>query len=515
MPKKIPVKLILELRFRDGLSFNTISSRYRISKHSVSDAIHKAKELQIDLSFISTQSEEELYSLIFPEKWKANDGFKEPNYEYVHKELSWAGVTLKLLYNEYKEECRNTNEMPISYSTFSRGYHTYVGCKGYANHLEHKPGDAIQVDWSGPTMHYINPSTGQKVTVYLFVADMVASRLAYVEGCLNMNEQTWLNCHINMFKYYGGVTRTIIPDNLKTGVIEHPRIGEIVLTFDYEELASYYATAILPARVKAPRDKNSVENSVWLAAINIIAKLRHKEFYSFEDLQKAIREKLDELNNEPFQKRDGSRRSYFEEVEKAFLRTLPSIPFEVGTWFKGRVIQANCHVAFETNLYSCPYKYKEEGGTVDLKVSVNSVFIYKNGTLIKTHSRFPSNIKYKYRTDPADMPKESANLEWNANRFCSWALNIGPSTKIVIDKILESKPIIEQTYNSAKAVLSLTKKYDKQSIEAACSKALKLASSPRYRLIQKIIDDNSTSNSKALPVTLPKGLLRGEDYYSN
>lgn len=337
---------------------------------------------------------------------------------------------------------------------------------------------------------------------------MVASRLAYVEGCLNMTMQTWLNCHINIFKYYRGVTRTIISDNLRTGVVEHLRMGEIILTKDYEDLAVHYSTAILPARVKAPRDKNSAENSVWLAAINIIAKLRYRQFYSFESIQSAIKEKLEELNNEPFQKRENSRRVYFEEVERAFLRTLPTIPYEVGTWFKGRVIQANCHVAFETNLYSCPYKYKEEGETIDLKVTVNSIFIYKDGVLIKTHPRFSSEARYKYRTDPEDKPKGSANPEWNANRFCSWALNIGPSTKIVIDRILQSRTIVEQTYNSAKAILTLTRKYDKQSIEAACSKALKIASSPRYHLIHKILEENSEKCSIATPATLPKGLLR-------
>ena len=235
----------------------------------------------------------------------------------------------------------------MSYSTFCSDYDKYAGTRGFANHIHHKAGDRIEVDWSGPTMSYTDAKTGKNVKVYLFVAGLVSSRLAFVEPTLSMDEQNWLQCHVDMFAYYGGAARFIVCDNLLTGVQHHPHEGEIILTREYEQLAEYYNTAIMPAG--GPREKNSTENTVYNVALSIIARLRNVEFRSFHELKAAVAEKLEELNNEPFEKCHGARRSDFEANERNELKPIPSRPYDIGRWFRNRKVQPNCHVAYKKN----------------------------------------------------------------------------------------------------------------------------------------------------------------------
>ncbi|MBQ0072264.1 MAG: IS21 family transposase, partial [Spirochaetales bacterium] len=312
---------------------------------------------------------------------------------------------------------------------------------------------------------------------------------------------------------YGGVSRLLICDNLKTGVQKHPKEGEIVLTKDYELLMEHYGTAVLPCGVKQPRQKNSTENSVHNVALSIIAKLRDTEFTSFAALKEAVAQKLEEMNSKPFEKRNGSRRSDFEENERQALRPLPSSPFELGKWSYGRKVQANCHVVFEKNWYSCPCKY--QGETVDVKATPTEIQIFCKGRLIKRHVRFIPGTEYRYRTDKADMPKGTDFQEWDVNRILSWADDIGPNTKSVVKKILLSKPIPEQTFISALAVLHMVDSYGKEKIEVASEVALAKVDSPRYHHLKSILTQKpkelETGKEQDKPSAL--GLLKGQEYF--
>ena len=515
MPKKINVRAIL-LGKLQGMSNNDIASAYHCSKHSVADVVIIATEKEIlPLGPIPSLSEEELYQLFFSDRNTQEAVFEPVDYEYVHKELNRVGVTLSRLWIEYKVDTPS-GKSPVSYSKFTKGYTAYVGNKGFANHIVHKAGDRIEVDWSGPTMHYLDLKTGKSVTVYLFVSDLVSSRLAYVEPTLDMREQTWLQCHINMWNYYGGVSRILVCDNLLTGVQTHPKFGEIVLTKDYELLMEHYGTAIMPCAVKSPRQKNSTENSVYNAALFIIATLRKVEFTSFVELKKAVAEKLGALNNQPFQKRSGSRRSDFEENERLTLRPLPTVPFEIGKWMYNRKVQPNCHVVFEKNWYSCPFNY--QGCAVDLKVTPTEVMVFHKGKLMKRHLRFLPNMANQYRTDKKDMPKGSGFTEWDEERIRRWAKDIGPATEVVIERILSSRTIVEQAFNTALAVLHLTNRFEKERIERASDIALAQVHSPRYRHLNSILssktdqDESRRIQSKA---EATKGILKGREYFEN
>ena len=514
MARKINVRKILEELIKKT-SHNSIASSWHVSKHSVSAVAEKGIQLGIlPGGPIPDIDDDDLYKLFFPEKISAEEIHEPVDFEKVHDELNRPGVTLKLLWKEYKAECICSGKNAMSYQKYCRRYSAFCRAKGFANHIEHKAGDRIEVDWSGPTMHYVSPETGRKVTVYLFVADLVCSRLAYVEPTLSMDEKNWIQCHVNMWNYYGGVSRILVCDNLLTGVQHHPREGEIILTREYERLAEHYNTAILPCQVKKPRQKNSTENSVYNAALSIIAKLRNVEFRSFNELRKAVAEKLEELNNQPFEKRIGSRRSDFEANERAALKPLPPVPYTVGTWVWNRKVQPNCHISYGKNWYSVPSKYL--GQSVDLRVTTTEVQVFFKSELVKRHLLFSPGVENHYRTDPEDMPKGTGFVEWDAGRIVKWACSIGPATATVVEKILSSKAIVEQAFNSALAVLRLTHRYSKDALEKASGEALSKFTSPRYQQIKAILaSDVSVSPNDKAENTVPKGMLMGAEYFRN
>ena len=513
MASLIKVREIIHL-LNSGQTVSVITRSLNTSCHSVAAVSKRMKELDLSEDKIKDLSDSVLYKLFFPDKHASMEIYESVDFSYVQKEMTRPHVTLLLLWQEYKEKCLANSKGFMSYATFTRQYSSYVNTKGFANHIYHKPGERVEVDWAGSTMYYIDGNTGKKITVYLFVGDLVCSRLAFVRPCLSMNEENWINSHIEMFKYYGGVPKTIICDNLKTGVISHPRQGEVVLTQEYESFMYHYSTAIVPAGVKKPREKNSTEGTVGNIETSIVAALRDVVFYSFDALKEAVFERLEKHNNAEFTKRSGSRWQYYIDNEKVFMKDLPPTPFQVGRWIYARCVQNNCHIAFEKNYYSVPYIYI--GEKLDLKVTEFMVYIYKDGKIVKSHQRFNSSCKNGFRTDPTDMPPGSVSTTVNADTYRRWAASCGPNTSTVIERILASRQIIEQTFNSAKAVLCLTKMYKKAELESACEAALKHAYCPKYSYIKSILTAEQERNKCTRTDNVTNfGILRGEDYYKS
>lgn len=512
MAVKFNLRLCLQLIDR-GISLNTISKQYHISKHTSSKTKHRMEVLQFDVSTIDQYSDDELGKLFFPEMYESENIYLAVDYDYVHKELSKPGVNLKLLWKEYCLSAKD-GKYPVSYSKYCRGYAQHVERHNYTNHIEHKPGIRTEIDWSGPTMHYMVPSTGELVKVYLFVATLPFSQYSYVEPTKDMKINTWINCNKHMFEYFGGSTVRIVCDNLKTGVVSHPKEGEIILTDMYSDFGNHYMTAIMPAQVRKPKQKASVEGTVGKIATTIIASLRNVEFHSFEELYQAVREKLDEFNTTPFQKRDGSRKKIFEAVEKQALKPLPEIPFEVCHWFYSRKVQVNCHITYQKNWYSVPYEYV--GKSVDLKVSETTLTIYYQNKRINIHKLFPAYIKNKYSTYEQDMPESVKVSEWDDVRIKKWASKIGPYTRKVVEIIFEKCKVKEQGYNPAMSVLHLSDKYSNERLELSCQIALSKYPSPRYKHLNAILSNNQDKLGKqgnASEERKTTGHLRGAEFY--
>jgi transposase len=518
MANRIKVKLILELRDA-RMSQRSIAATRHMSRSSVSDVFSIASEKSICYSDVRDMTEDEVYQLFYPAK-HADPGqmYCLPDYSGVHAELRKVGVTLKLLWQEYQADCINNGTLPVGYSKYCDDYAKYVESLALTNHLIHKPGARCEVDWSGPTMNYVDTDTGEVIKVYLFVATLPYSQYSYVEPCLDMKQNTWLRCHVGMYQYFGGVPIRTVCDNLKTGVIKHPKEGDIVLNAAYEELGNHYCTAIMPTGVRKPKQKASVEGTVGKIATAIIAKLRNEMFESFGGLKSAVAKALNEFNAAPFQKRDGSRHLVWLE-EKAYLRGLPHMPYEICEWKHGVKVYPNSHIVFAKNNYSCPYHYR--GREVSAKVTGTLLEIYYNHERIATHTKFPEYRTNGFSTHKEDMPDEYNQPEWDDRRIKRWAADIGENTAEAIDRIFRGVSIKEQAYNSSLSVLKLSKAYSPERLEVACEIAMKSIRVPRYHHLKAILSGNQDIihlEQKQGQVLREKnsnagGYVRGAGYY--
>lgn len=335
------LKRILELRFENH-SQREIARMLKVSRNTVRDVFDAADAAGVYWNTAYNLSESQINELLFPSNG-IDVSYEQPDYAYVHKELLKVGVSLKMLWKEYVEQCQSSHKVYLKYSAFCNNYSSYVKKNKLTMHITHKPGDRIMVDWDGKTMKVHDRSLNQDVTAYMFVAVLPFSIYCYVEACPHMDSKNWINCHIHAFEYFGGVSRILVPDNLKTGVTEHKKYEDPVLNKSYQEMADYYGMAVIPARVKMPKDKGAAEGSVFSMATTIIGILRNRTFFTFESLNKAIYIEMNKLNDEKFQKREGSRKSVYMDEEKDFMNPLPEHPFELSEW-KMATVQLNYHI---------------------------------------------------------------------------------------------------------------------------------------------------------------------------
>ena len=509
MAKRIRAKLVLELLAR-GMTGREIRSTRHVSQRSIKLVREAAERAGVTYDDVACMPDREVYDLLFPLQKAVRDSYAEPDWEWVHSELQRDGVTLKLLWEEHCDEAARDGLVSKSYNTFCRGYQSFVAARGVTNHLEHKPGQAMEVDWCGTPMWLTDEYTNERTKCHLFVATLPYSQYSYVEATLDMRQSTWLSCHVHAWDFFGGVAVRTVCDNLKVGVTSHPRGGEIVLNEAYEALGAHYMTAIMPTGVRKPKQKASVEGTCGKVATAIVARLRNRAFRTLDELNAAIREALDAFNSAPFQKREGSRAEVFEEVESAFLAPLPKVPFEVCEWVYGRKVAPNFHVSFERNYYSVPHVHV--GAKADLRVSDSTVEVWVAGERVATHPRFRPYERWLYRTDPSHMPPQFAHAEWDDARILRWAREIGPNTHGVVSRIFADVQVKEQGYNPALAVLNRSKRYGEAVLEAACGYALERSEHPRCRFIRSVLASGAAGGGDD-PDDVPGGYIRGAGYY--
>ncbi|WP_022870141.1 IS21 family transposase [Yaniella halotolerans] len=514
MVRKIQAKLVLELRAQ-GLSARAIAAAHGISRNSIAEVFDAVDRAYLDWDRIADLSEDEVYHLVFPGRGEHISVYAQPDWHAVHKELARVGVTLKLLHSEYVDEHALTGQPVMGYDRFCRVYQKYVLQAGITSRVGHKAGQTVEVDWSGPTMRLTDPHTGKTQKVYLFVACLPFSRYGFVEPTLDMQQNTWLAAHVAMFDFFGGSVPRIVCDNLKTGVTQRPKEGEIVLNAAYRELAGHYSAGVLPARIRSPKDKSSAENTVRHVATDVIAPLRNQTFHSLEQLRQAIRDRLVEYNQEPFQKRAGSRLSVFETEEQPTLRPLPVTAYEISEWVYGRRVARNGHITWAKNYYSVPYTQVVE--KVDLRITATVVEIYRGSQRLGSHLRLPATVVHQYATHEADLPPGPGYQPWDQHRIRAWATRIGPSAETVIDRIFVSVAVAEQGFDPALAVLRLARRFSHPRLEAACALAPNSrVPSPRYAHLRPILE---SGQDKTGELTQPDaidtaGYVRGGDYYA-
>jgi len=331
----VDYKRILRLNAA-GVLGRGIAEALGCSRNTVRAVLAAAKGQGVTFEQVADLYAAEVRALLLPEPTQKDTGFLVPDFEQIHAELARPNVTLQLLWTEYAAAARAGDHIPFAYTTFTRHYRSWVAVTGATMTINRKPADTLEVDWAGDTMVYVDPVTGQPHKAYLFVAALPFSAYFYVEALPDMTLASWLDAHVRAFEFFGGATRLLIPDNLKTGVSKADRY-EPALNPAYAQLADHYHTAIVPARVRKPRDKAMAENMVRHGANAINAALRNRTFFSLNELNAAIAEEARVINARAFQKRAGSRFEVFTKEEQPLLIPLPPIPFELAHLRKSKV----------------------------------------------------------------------------------------------------------------------------------------------------------------------------------
>lgn len=497
-----------------GISGRSIAASLACSRNTVANTLKRAGDCNLSWPLPQGMTDHELSKMLFPERTLPSSR-KQPDCEYIHKEMAKSGVTLSLLWNEYCEQCRLSNEIPFMYTQFCKTYREYANTTKATMHINRKPGEMLEVDWAGNTAAIIDNTTGEIIDAYVFVASLSCSSYSYVEAFLSMDMESWITAHVNAYKFFGGVTRILVPDNLKTGV-DKASWHTPVINKTYHEMAEHYETAVIPARVRRPKDKPNAEGTVGIISTWITAALRNQQFFSLRELNEAIRDKLDEFNRKPFQKKPGSRLSVFLEEEKPALMPLPATPYELATW-KIATVQFNYHISVDKMHYSVPYEYIKH--KVDVRITRNVVEVFFNNHRIASHPRLHGR-EGQYSTVIEHMPEDHKKYtSWNSERFISWAQSIGPNTTVAVKAILSSHRVEQQGYKACMALLKLADKYSVIRVEAACTKALSYTPNPSYKSIQTILKTGSDKVINEEPKSTVKtdsvnfGFTRGADYY--
>jgi transposase len=487
------IREILKLSLEQKMSLRSVSSATGVSKTTVGEYLLEFKRSGLPYEELSKLSDDLLSSLFENSNCVSNKKYEELSVEFegYEKELKRPGVTLYLLWEEYK----NKHPEGFSYSRFCHHYMMWMGKHKPDMHMVYKAGEKMFVDFAGKKQAIVDIETGEIIEVEVFVAILASSQKTYVEACNDQKKETWIRLQENAFRYFGGVTKAIVPDNLKSGITKACKY-EPVINETYQDFASHYNTVILPARPGKPKDKSFVESAVNIIYHRIYAPLRNIKFFSIEELNAGMWQELEKHNNTPFQKRDSTRNILFEEIEREALIPLPPTRYEIKGFIKLRV-DFNYHIYFkeDKHSYSVPYKY------VGLKVKVvythSVVEIYDNNERIAFYKR--NRKEYGYTTLAEHMPPNHQFIDgWDTSRFLRLSQKIGETAHEFIQKLLDSKALPEQAFKACMGVLRLEKKYGKEAFESVCKNAIEL-NCISYRFI-----DNSLKNKTYLISSAPE-----------
>jgi len=501
------IRNVLRLRFAEKLSVRDTASSLSMARSTVSDYVNRAKVAGLSWPLPEEMNDDALERRLFPDVTNASSSYPQPDYDTMKKELARKGVTLQLLWFEYRE----LHPDGYGYSQFCQRYRDWRRRRDVVMRLDHKAGEKLFVDFPGLTIPIYDEATlALDFEAELFVAVLGASSYLYAEALRSQELIHWVSAHVNAFEFYGGVPEMVVPDNLRSAVTRAHRY-EPDINATYQEMARHYGTAIIPARPYKPRDKAKVEAGVQLAERWIIAVLRHRRFTSLGQLNEAISELVKRLNDKPFKKLEGSRRSRFLELDQPALRPLPAERYEFATWRRAKV-NIDYHVEVEQHYYSVPYQLA--GQVVEVRVTNSVVEIFMKNQRVASHLR--SYHRGRHVTDAAHMPDSHRRyLEWTPGRIVAWAQKNGPSTGAFIEALMRSRPHPEQGFRSALGVMRLAKKYSPERLEAACERAL-LLRSLSYKSVESMLKHGL--DQRPLRAASPRTHaahrnIRGPNYY--
>jgi transposase len=501
---------VLRLKWAAELSSREIAQATGVARSTVSDYLRRAEEAGLSWPLPDGLDHAALERVLFKQPERPSRARPLPDWAVVHRELRRKGVTLWLLWEEYC--AAHAGAACYSYTRFCELYRAWRGSLDVVMRQTHAPGEKLFVDYAGQTVPIVDPTTGVVREVQLFVAVFGASNYTFVVATEGQDLRSWIGAHEEAFRFFGGVPRIVVPDNLKAGVSKAHRY-EPDVNPTYQDMAEHYGVAVIPTRSAAPRDKAKAENGVLVAERWILARLRNRTFFSIGELNEAIGELLDALNDRAFQKLPGCRRTAFEELDRPALGPLPSQRYVFAEWRKRRA-GLDYHVEVDGHYYSVPYR--EAKKVFDVRVTANTVECFLKGRRVASHVRSPR--PGQHTTVREHMPKAHQQYaEWTPERIAAWAEKIGPATAELTRTIIGSRRHPEQGYRSCLGILRLAKAYGEVRLEGACRRALAIGARS-YKSVASILKsglDQQPLPGQAHDEPIEHENIRGALYYIN
>lgn len=504
------VREVLRLLWGQGRSAREVAKACGLARSSVGEYERRARGAGLSWP-LPELDDAALEALLFPPPPKlAAVERPAPDWHALDKELrSRKGVTRMLLWQEY----RAANPTGFGYSKFCLDLQKWRGLQGLSMRQTHLAGEKVFVDYAGASVPIVDASTGEVRDAQIFVAALGASHYAFVEATWTQGLPDWIASHVRMLAFFGGCPEVIVPDNLKAGVTS-PHLYEPDLNPTYLEFARHYGLAVIPARVSKPKDKAVVESAVQVTERWILARLRNRTFFSLSELNDAIAGLLVEFNERPFQKRPGSRKSLFDELDRPALSVLPAERYVFARWAKVRV-HLDYHVSIDKHHYSVPHQLAKQ--QLDARITAATIEVFHQGKRVASHAR--SSRKGGHTTVREHMPPaHQAQAGMTKEKLLAQAAKVGSATSAFMAGVIAERAHEQQAFRSCLGVLRLGKKHGDERLEAACARAVRLGSYA-FKSVDAILRNNL--DQQPLPATEPKATpkvahvnVRGADYYA-
>ena len=501
------IREMLRLKYEGGLRHRAIARALGVGVGTVSEYVGRARRSGLVWPLPPELDDAALEARLFVPAAPGRER-TPPDLVEIHQELKRAGVTLHLVWEEY----RAVHEDGYGYSQFCEIYRRWARKLRPSMRQQHRAGEKTFIDFSGKRPHLVDRRTGEEILVELFVAVLGASGYIYAEATRTQKLDEWVGAHTRMVEYFGGSTELWVPDQLKGAVSRSCRY-EPGLNRTYQELATHYGTVVVPARPGKPKDKAKVESMVLVVQRWILARLRNRTFFDLAELNEAIWELLEQLNSRPLQKLKVSRRELWERLDRPALGPLPATPFELARW-KNCGVNIDYHVEVDHRFYSVPYQLANE--RVEMRYTASIVEAYYKGNRVASH---PRRFDHQHSTLSEHMPSSHrAHAEWTPSRLIRWGEKTGPATGRLVAGILRSRPHPEQGYRACLGIMRLGRHHGDERLEAACARAERLRSYS-YRTVKNILasaqDRLPLEDEQPAPAPTPSHHnIRGPQYYA-
>jgi len=479
------IKDILRLKYSGGLSHEAIARSLSISKGVVAKYLGLAGAAGLEWEATAALDEASLERRLLG-RTAAETRVVEPDFALVHIELRRKGVTLALLWQEYR--AAHAGRRTWAYTQFCGHYKAFAKTLKRSMRQQRRAGEKLFIDYAGATLALADGSRAQ-----VFVAAMGASSYTFACATADQSMRSWLGAMSRAMSFYGGCAQLIVPDNPRSLVSiacrYEPKLNETV-----RDWARHYAVSILPARPFAPKDKATAESSVQVVTRWVLARLRHTVLADVHAADAAIAALLPSLNNRPFQKLPGSRASLFAALDAPALSPLPAQPWQWAT-FKTVKAHIDYHVEVEFHRYSVPHPLV--GVALEARITDALVEVLHRGQLVACHAR--SSRRGGFTTLDEHMPAaHRAHKQWTPERLIHWGDSIGVNTGHFVTQLLRRFRHPEHGYRSCLGLLSLAKRYGPQRLEAACALALELGAG-HYRHVRDMLANGRDLVQRAQP----------------